>query len=78
MAAEKVQPTVDFREYVLQPGTRQEVRRVIQGMPPTGCPDVALTEVPAGVRFKCEGIDGIWPWSVIRGVVNVPVAKGGK
>lgn len=71
-------PHVEFREYVLYPDSRTETRRVIQGFPPGGHQNVTLSEVPAGIRFKCDGIDGIWPWSVIRGAVNVPIAKVGK
>lgn len=72
-----VPPTVEFDSYVLYPGTRNEVRRIIQGAAPAGCIDVALTQDLVGVRSKTAGLEVVWPWHVIRGAINVPVAKGG-
>ncbi len=65
----QTEPTVDFREYVNEPGSRQLVRRIVQ------TPKLALTMDAVGIRAKTLTHDCTYPWTTVSCATNVPRAK---
>ncbi len=75
MQPEQIRPTVDFAQYVAEPGTRIQTRRLVAREASEGKLAIVLTMDPIGVRAKCGDWDVVYPWGVIAQATNVPRGK---
>ncbi len=78
---EPTPPTVDFREYVNAPWSREQIRRLQQlppvkeGEPRRPFPPVTLTHDAVGILAKSAENVCIYPWGTVACATNVPRAK---
>ncbi len=70
-----LRPTVDFAQYVAEPGTRIQTRRITARDEEEGKPAIALTMDTVGIRAKCGPHDVTYPWNVVAQATNVPRGK---
>lgn len=61
--------SVDFREYVNPPGSRETVQRITQNE------KISLVRDAVGVTAKVEDQESLYPWSVIKQANNVSVKR---
>lgn len=70
----ELRPTVDFAQYVAEPGTRVQTRRIVarEADPERRLLAIALTMDPIGIRAKTGDYDVTYPWGVVAQATNVP------
>lgn len=70
----ELRPTVDFAQYVAEPGTRTQTRRIVarEADPERKVLAISLTMDPIGVRARMGDFDVTYPWGVIAQATNVP------